>query len=271
MLYGRDGERAQIGALLKAARASRSGALVVRGEPGIGKTALLEDVRERATDMHVLVARGIESESELPFAGLHQLLRPALNSVEELPGPQAQALRGALGLADRAADDRFLISVACLTLLAELAERRPVVCLADDAQWLDEPSADTLLFVARRLDAEGLVMLFAARDGAERQFDSGSLPVLHLSGLDADAAANVVARHAGREVAPGVRDLLVEQAEGNALALVELPTALTAAQLTGEDALPHVLPLPRDVERLFLERAHRLPEPPQQLLLVAAP
>ena len=270
MLYGRDAERAQIGALLEAARASSSGALIVRGEPGIGKTALLEDARGRATDMQVLAARGIESESELPFAGLHQLLRPALNRVEDLPGPQAQALRGALGLAERAGDDRFLISVACLTLLAELAERRPVVCLVDDAQWLDEPSADALLFVSRRLDAEGIVILFAARDGDERQFDSGTLPVLHLSGLDAGAAATVVARHAGTDVATAVRDLLVEQADGNALALVELPAALTTAQLAGEEALPDVLPLSRDVERLFLERVRRLPEPTQQLLLVAA-
>ncbi len=270
MLCGRDAERAQIDALLEAARASRSGALVVRGEPGIGKTALLEDARGRAKDMHVLAARGIESESELPFAGLHQLLRPTLNRVEDLPGPQARALRGALGLAERAGDDQFLISVACLTLLAELAEDRPVVCLVDDAQWLDEPSADALLFVSRRLGAEGIVILFAARDGDERQFDSGPLSVLHMSGLDAEAAATVVARHAGTDVAPGVRDLLVEQADGNALALVELPTALTAAQLAGEDALPPVLPLSRDVERLFLERVRRLPEATQQLLLVAA-
>jgi DNA-binding CsgD family transcriptional regulator len=270
VLYGRDDERARIGALLDAARSSRSGVLVVRGEPGIGKTALLEDARERATDMHVLVARGIESESELPFAGLHQLVRPALDRVEHLPGPQAHALRAALGLAERAGEDRFLTSVACLTLLADLADRRPVVCLVDDAQWLDAPSADALLFVARRLDAEGIVMLFGARDGDERHFDSGALPALHLSGLDAEAAATVVARHADTELSPAVRELLVEQADGNALALVELPTALTAAQLAGEHALPDVLPLSRDVERLFLERVRRLSEPTQRLLLVAA-
>ena len=270
MLFGRDAERAQIWALLEAARASRSGALVIRGEPGIGKSALLEDARERATDMHLLAARGIESESELPFAGLHQLLRPALAYVDRLPRPQADALRGALGLAERAGDDRFLISVASLTLLAEYAERRPVVCLVDDAQWLDAPSADALLFVSRRLHAEGVVMLFGARDAYGRQFDSGALPVLHLSGLDADAAAAVVGRHAGPTVAPAVRDRLIEQAGGNALALAELPAALTAGQLAGDDLLPDVLPLSRDVERLFLERVRRLPGPTQQLLLVAA-
>jgi DNA-binding CsgD family transcriptional regulator len=269
VLFGRDAERAQIWALLEAARASRSGALVIRGEPGIGKSALLEDARERATDMHLLAARGIESESELPFAGLHQLLRPALAYVDRLPRPQADALRGALGLAERAGDDRFLISVASLTLLAEYAERRPVVCLVDDAQWLDAPSADALLFVSRRLHAEGVVMLFGARDAYGRQFDSGALPVLHLSGLDADAAAAVVGRHAPT-VAPAVRDRLIEQAGGNALALAELPAALTAGQLAGDDLLPDVLPLSRDVERLFLERVRKLPGPTQQLLLVAA-
>ncbi len=270
MLYGRDVERAQIWALLEDARSSKSSALVIRGEAGIGKSALLEDARERATDMHVLAARGIESESELAFAGLHQLLRPALDYVDRLPAPQADALRGALGLAERAGDDRFLISVASLTLLAEYAERRPVVCLVDDAQWLDAPSAGALLFVSRRLDAEGVVMLFGARDADGRQFDSGALPVLHLGGLDADAAAAVVGRHVHTTVAAPVRDLLVEQAGGNALALAELPAALTAGQLAGDDPLPDVLPLSRDVERLFLERVRRLPAPTQRLLLVAA-
>src|SRR5262245_26612491 len=142
MLVGRDAERARIGALLDAARASRSGALVLRGEAGVGKTALLEDARERASDMHVLTARGIESEVELAFAGLHQLVRPALDLLNRLPGPQAAALGGALGMADRGGDDRFLISAACLTLLSEMSERRPVLCLVDDAQWLDTPSSD---------------------------------------------------------------------------------------------------------------------------------
>ena len=166
MLFGRDVERGRVGALVEAARSSRSGALILRGEAGVGKTALLEDARERARDMQVLAARGVEAESELPFAGLHQLVRPALHLLERLPEPQAAALQGAFGLRQRAGEDRFLISVACLTLLSELAETRPVLCLVDDAQWLDASSADALMFVARRLDAEGIVMLFAAREGA---------------------------------------------------------------------------------------------------------
>ena len=237
MLYGRDAERALVGALLDAARESRSGALVLRGEPGVGKTALLEDVRDRAADMHVLAARGVESESELPFAGLHQLLRPALHLLDALPGPQQGALQGALGLAERAGD-RFLISAACLTLIAELADRRPVLCLIDDAQWLDTPSADALLFVARRLDAEGVVMLFGAREGGDRRFEAGGLREHVLGGLDADAAEALIGLGAGGPVAPSVRDVLLEQAGGNALALVELPAALSPAQLAGAEPLP---------------------------------
>jgi predicted ATPase len=201
VLYGRDVERNAIGALLDGAASSRSGALVVRGEAGIGKTALLEDARERAGAMHVLAVRGVESESELPFAGLHQLLRPALTLVDQLPPPQARALRGALGLSERTGDDRFLISAACVTLLSELSERRPVLCLIDDAQWLDTPSADALLFVARRLGAEGIVMLFAAREGDDRRFEARDLEDLVLRGLDAEAAEQLVAR-AGEGASP---------------------------------------------------------------------
>jgi DNA-binding CsgD family transcriptional regulator len=270
MLLGRDAERARIGALLEAAQASRSGALVIRGEPGIGKTALLEDARAQAGGMQVLDARGVESESDLPFAGLHQLTRPALHLTNRLPSPQANGLRGALGLAERASEDRFLISVACLTLLSELAESGPVLCLVDDAHWLDEPSADALLFVARRLGAEGIAVLFAARESDHVHFEAPGLPVVELGPLDVHSATALLSRHAGGALAPRVRDLLVEQSRGNALALVELPVALSQAQLAGEDPLPDTLPLTRDVQRLFLERVDRLPGPTQLLLLVIA-
>lgn len=270
VLYGRDSERAQIGALLEAARDSRSGVLVLRGEPGVGKTALLEDARERAADMHVLTARGVESESELPFAALHQLTRPALEHLGDLPSPQAAALRGALGLGERTGEDRFLVSLALLSLLAEFAERRPVLCLVDDAHWLDTPSADALLFVARRLGAEGIVLLLAARGGDFRGFEAPDLPALDLRGLGVDAAERLLARHGRVEVAPRVRDQLVERTGGNALALLELPTALSEAQLAGAEPLPAALPLTEGVERVFLERVRRLPEGTQKLLLAAA-
>jgi DNA-binding CsgD family transcriptional regulator len=270
VLYGRDSERAEIGALLDEARSSHSGALVISGEPGVGKTALLSDARERAVDMCVLHARGVESESELAFAGLHQLFRPWLAVIEELPPGQAKALRGALGLANPDGDDRFLISAACLTLLSELAERRPVLCLVDDGQWLDKPSADALLFVARRLDAEGILMLFAAREGDVDRFDANGIPRLRLSGLDEQAAHALIEFAVAGAVAPGVSDLLVKQASGNPLALVELPRALDAGQLSGAEPLPATLPLSPDLERVFLDRVRRLPEEVQLLLRLVA-
>jgi DNA-binding CsgD family transcriptional regulator len=270
VLYGRDLEQERIGALIDAARASRSGALVLRGEPGIGKTALLEDARERAFDMHVLAARGVESESELPFAALHQLLRPALDQLDQLPAAQANALRGALGLGEGSGQERFLVFAGCLSLLSELAEEQPVLCLVDDAHWLDTASADALRFVARRLEAEGIVLLFAAREGEVRIFDAADVPSLELSGLDGDAAAELLSQRVGLLTAPTVRDRLVEQTLGNALALMEVPTALSEAQLAGEEPLPDALPLTHQVEALFLDRVRRLPDETQLLLLVIA-
>jgi DNA-binding CsgD family transcriptional regulator len=269
-LYGRDAERDRIGELLDAARASQGGALLVRGEPGIGKTALLEDARERAADMHLLEAHGVESESELPFAALHQLLRPALGRLDALPPPQAAALRGALGLSERTGDDRFLVSLAALTLLSEHAAARPVLALVDDAHWLDTPSADALLFVARRLQAEGVALLLAVREDGGRELDAPDVPVLQLQGLDAEAAELLLTRHAGVDVAPRVRDELVLHTGGNALALLELPATLSTDELAGGAPLPAALPLSQRVERVFLERVRRLPEDAQQALRVAA-
>lgn len=270
MLVGRDAERAAIRALLDAARGAQSGALVLRGEPGIGKTALLEDACEQAKDMHVLPARGVESESDLPFAGIHQLIRPALHLIDQLPAPQAGALQGALGLANGSANHRFLISAGCLSLLSELARQKPVLCLVDNAQWLDAPSADALLFVARRLEAESIAMLFATRESKATRFDARDLEGLELRGLDFESAASLLARLCDEEIDPAVRDVLIEQSGGNPLALVELPSSLSPSQLSGEEALPGTLPLTREVERLFLERVRRLPDPTQRLLLIVA-
>ena len=269
MLYGRDTERGVIGDLLDAARSSRSGALVLRGEPGVGKSALLLDARERARDMHVLSARGVESESELPFAALHQLLLPAINEIGELPAPQETALRGALGLNESGSDNRFLIFAACLSLLSELAERKPVLCTVDDAHWLDAASADALRFVGRRLDAEGIVLLFAAREGEVRVFEA-DLPSLMLGGLDLDAADVLLFRSAGIEAPRTVRERIVEQTGGNALALLEVPAALSPDQLAGREPLPEPLPMTRQVEDIFLGRVRGLPEATQRILLVAA-
>src|SRR5262245_57682672 len=220
--------------------------------------------------MQILTARPVESESELPFAGLHQLIGTAVGRVDRLPGPQAAALRVALGLETGVARERFLVFAGCLSLLSDLAERRPVLCVIDDAQWLDSASAEALLFVARRLDAEGIVMLFGAREQDVGGFDAGDIPSLVLEGLDREAASRLLARRSGVGVAPSVLDRVVEQARGNALALIEFPSALTAAQLAGEASVPDTLPLTRQVERIFLERVRHLPREAQHLLLIAA-
>jgi DNA-binding CsgD family transcriptional regulator len=270
LLYGRDPERSIIGGLLEGARESRSDVLVIRGEAGVGKSALLEDARERASDMRVLACTGVEAESALPFAALHQLLRPVLRHLERAPQPQADALRGALGLAAGRGVDRFLVSLAVLNLLAEAAEQRPLLCLVDDAHWLDDASADALVFVARRLEAEGIVLLFAAREGEVREFDAPELAELRLAGLDADAAGALLDRYAGSALLPETRARLFEATGGHPLALLELPSTLSEAQLAGDEPLLTPLPVSARLERAFLARVRVLPEETQTLLLVAA-
>ncbi|HMI68379.1 MAG TPA: ATP-binding protein, partial [Solirubrobacteraceae bacterium] len=270
MLHGRDAERSLVTELLDAARHSHSGVLVVRGDPGVGKTALLEDATDRATDMQVLTARGVESESELPFAAMHQLLGPILGQLTEIPAPQAGALGAALGLSEGRASERFLVFAGCLSLLAAAAEERPVLCVVDDAHWLDAASADAVLFVARRLSAEAVAILVGARESERGHFDAPGLPLLTLGGLDGEAAAALLEEGAGVRAAAAVRDRLVEQTRGNALALLELPSGLTEAQMTGNEPLPDALPLTDQVEAAFLGRAAALPESAQRLLLIAA-
>jgi DNA-binding CsgD family transcriptional regulator len=270
MLYGRDTERSLIGELLDGARESRSGVLVLRGEVGVGKSALLLDARERATGMQVLSGAGIESEAQLPFAALHQLVRPILGCVESLPQPQAGALRGALGLEAGTATDRFLVSLAVLSLLAEAAERQPLLCLIDDAHWLDDASADALVFAARRLEAEGIIMLFATREGEARRFEGPALPELELGGLDADAALALMGDETSIALAREARERLIERTGGNPLALLELPPVLSEHQLLGSEPLLAPLPVSARVERAFLTRVRRLPEETQTMLLVAA-
>jgi predicted ATPase len=270
MLHGRRAECDALERLLADARRSRSGVLVVRGEAGAGKSALLDHAAERADGMTVLRAGGVESEAELPFAALHQLLRPVLGLTDRLPGPQAAALGGALGLAAAPEDrDRFLVSAAVLSLLGEVAEERPVLCLVDEAQWLDRSSAEALTFAARRLEAEGVVCLFAARDGDPRDFPAPGLPELRLNGLGPEAAAALLAE-AGVDLPAEVVGRLVEGTGGNPLALLELPSTLAPDQLAGRAPLEDVLPLTTRLERAFGERVRRLPEEARTLLLVAA-
>ncbi len=189
MLRGRHAEQAVIDQSLDGARNGRSASLVVRGEPGIGKSALLEYARGRADGLRVLRASGIESEATVPFAGLHLLLRGFLDRLEALPGPQRRVLEGAFGLGE-ASGDRFMLGAAALSLLADVAEDGPVLCLVDDAHWLDRATAEALLFAARRLDRESVVMLFAARDYGNMVAASG-ITELRLRGPDASAAAEL--------------------------------------------------------------------------------
>ncbi len=217
MLLGRDAERARIDGLLERAREGTSGVLVIRGEAGIGKSALLEYAAERAGAATVLRARGIESEVELAFAGLHELLRPVLGELDRLPAPQADALRGALGLSPAPAE-RHLAGAALLGLLAET---EPVV-LVDDAQWLDGPSAAALLFAARRLLADAVAVIVAVRTGEPSAFDGAGLDDLDLEGLPTDAARMLLDAHAERPVAADTAAWLHAATGGNPLALTEL-------------------------------------------------
>jgi DNA-binding CsgD family transcriptional regulator len=269
VLHGREPDCAALRELLDAARLSRSAALVIRGEPGVGKTALLEYAAEHAAGLRVLRGTGVQSEVTLPFAALHQLLYPVLDQLPGLPAPQSAALGAAFGLTPGRSDDPFLVAVAVLTLVSEVSAGEGLLCLVDDAQWLDGPSADALIFVARRLQAEGVVLLFGARDDDQRNFTAPGLSELRLAGLEPAAAAALL-----HETAPGlpdqVRDQLVARTTGNPLALLELPAMLSAAQRAGVAALPDPLPLGRSVERIFEERISRLSPAAQHLLLVGA-
>ncbi|MEO6503382.1 MAG: AAA family ATPase [Jatrophihabitantaceae bacterium] len=270
MLHGRETERARLAALLAGARAGTAGALLIRGEPGIGKSALLEDLLQGADGMRVLRVRGLESEAQLAFAGLHQLLRPLLPSLELLPAPQARALRVAFGLRDHPAEEPFLVALATLTMLGEAAETGPVLCLVDDAHWLDAASADALLFAARRLRADRVAMIFTARDDDVRAFPAEGLPTLVLTGLSAPAARLLLAEQAGAALPEPVSQQLLAHTGGNPLALVELPTALSDAELAGTAPIPAHLRLTDRVQRVFLDRCRRLPVQVQTLILVAA-
>ena len=269
MLVGRDAERAAIAALLEAARRSSGGALVIRGVAGSGKSALLADAAAAAADMTVLRTQGVESESPLAFAALQRLLWPLRKAAGELPPPQRAALQAAFGEVE-GEGDRFLAFLGTLSLLDEAAEERPVLVIADDAHWLDEASANALLFVARRLQAERIALLFAARDGDASSFGPSELPCLTVGGLSGEAAGQLLSRHAPGEVEAAVRDQLVAATGGNPLALGELSEVLSADQLSGRAPLPEQLPLTGGVERAFGDRYRRLPEAAQRFLLVAA-
>jgi AAA ATPase domain len=249
-LVGREHECGKIDQLLRSAWRGEGGSLVLFGEPGIGKTALLDYAAQRAGAATILRTVGVDGESDLAFAGLHSLLRPITCVLDQLPEAQRRALAGALGLAAPPRSDRLLVCAATLALIAAAADDRPVVCLVDDAQWLDEPSAGALVFAARRLRAERAAMVFAARDGQPCRFQAKGLPELPVDGLAAAAAASLLGT-AAPGASPAIRDRLLAEAAGNPLALLELPGALTAAQLAGRDLLPEPIQLTPRLHNVF--------------------
>jgi len=268
-LRGRRSERAVFGELVADVREGQSRVLVLRGEAGIGKTALLDHLAGRAAGCRVARAAGVESEMELAFAGLHQLCAPFLDRLERLPDPQRDALGTAFGLLHGNPPDRFLIGLATLSLLSDVAEERPLLCLVDDAHWLDQASAHTLAFVARRLGAESLALVFATRTTTDDHV-FGHLPELAVAGLDeADSRALLrTALHGPLDAA--VLDGIVAEAHGNPLALLELPRGRTPTQLAFGLGLPNTTPLAGRMEQGFMRRLRPLPADTRKLLLTAA-
>jgi DNA-binding CsgD family transcriptional regulator len=266
-LVDRQRERQALDSLMEDLRSGHGRALVVRGEAGVGKSALLEYTAGAAVDMRVARATGVESEMELAFAGVHQLCAPLLDRLEGLPGPQRDALGIAFGLRGGGAPDRFLVGLAVLTLLSEAAEDRPLLCLVDDAQWLDRASAQVLAFVARRLLADPVGLLFAVRDPGEQL---GGLPDLEVRGLRDEDARGLLRSVVRVRLDEQVRDRIVAETQGNPLALLELPRGLSPAQLAGGFGLAGAQAVPGRIEESFRRRLGALPADTRLLLLVAA-
>ena len=269
MLLGRASECGRIADLLDEARTGRGGVLVIGGEPGIGKSALLEYAARSAAGMRVLSARGVESEVELPFGALHELLGPVLDQLDRIPGPQAAALAGALALGPPVPGDRFAVAAGTLSLLGSAAADTPLVLVLDDAHWFDRSSAEALVFAARRLRAERVASLFAVRTGEAGAAGVEGLPLLVVGGLDPQSSRALLEVRAG-DAAPSVADRIVRETEGNPLALTEIPVELTPGQLAGNEPLPELLPAGAGLAKAFRRRVEALPPTTVQALLFAA-
>jgi DNA-binding CsgD family transcriptional regulator len=270
-LTGRRSECGMLDRLAQAVRAGESRALVLRGEPGAGKTALLDYLAGHAQGCRVVRAAGVQSEMELAFAGLHQLLAPMLDGTDRLPGPQRDALRTAFGISAGPVPDRFLVGLAALGLLSEAAGEQPLICVVDDEHWLDRASAQALGFVARRLAAEPVGLVFAARVPGE---ELAGLPELAVAGLPEEDARALLDSVLAGPVDERVRDLIVAETRGNPLALLELPRGLAPAELAGGFGLPGALPgamlLPKRIEESFRRQLDGLPDQTRRLLQLAA-
>jgi DNA-binding CsgD family transcriptional regulator len=268
-LLDRTSEREVLDGLLARARECESAVLVIRGEAGVGKTTLLRYVARHASGFRVAQVTGAEAEMELPFAGIHQLCAPLLDHLDALPQPQQDALNVALGLASGDIPDRFVVGLAVLGLLSAVAEERPLLCLVEDSQWLDEASGLILGFIARRLLAESVAIVVTVREPSTRQ-DFGGLSELVLHGLPDEDARTLLGRAVPGGLDERVRDRIVAETGGNPLALLDLPRNRSAAELAGGFELPGAMDLPRHLEDHYLQRAGELPEASQRLLLLAA-
>ena len=272
-LLGRDAEASRLDTIVAAARQRRSAVLVLRGEAGVGKTALLDRAQAAAADLQVIRIDCVESEMELSFAGLHQLLRPVLDSLNSLPAPQRAALQLAFGMAEGAggkAPDRFLVGLAALGLLAGQADRKPLLCLIDDAHCLDQESADALAFVARRVDADSIAIIFACREPAPTPGQLAGLPEMRLGGLAKEDARALLAAAAGPRLSRPAADRIVAETGGNPLALIEIGHELVDGELDGDPFPPGPVPLGRRLEQRYLREVRELPPATQTLLLAAA-
>lgn len=267
MLIGRAHEVSRLNALIDAARSGRSSALIVHGDPGIGKTSLLQQAVRAAEGFRVLCARPLQAESELPFAGLSELLHPIVELRERIPGPQRAALAGALALGPAVGGDRFAVAAATLSVLAAAAEEVPVLVLVDDAHWLDDPSRVSLIFAGRRLRSEGIVLLFGMRD--RPWLGDTGLDTLRLDGLPADAAAALIDR-TDVPLNPAVRDRLVAEMRGNPLAIIEGVSTLTEDERRGRVPIAHPLAVGATLERAFAQHLEGLPDDTRRALLIAA-
>ena len=267
MLVGREDERRQLDSLITRARGGESTALLLHGEPGIGKTRLLEHAAATAADFKVLRARPLEAESELAFAGLSELLRPVLHLLGKIPAPQEAALSGALALGPPMPGDRFAVAAATLSLLAAAAEESPVLVVVDDAHWLDTPSREALLFAGRRLGSEGVLLLLGMRD--REWIPAAGLGILELHGLSATDAAALVDR-TETPVDVAVRTRILTETRGNPLAILEAVATLTDAELLGKVPIIHPLAVGASLEQAFAQRLDLLPQDTRDALLIAA-
>lgn len=259
MLVGREPESAQLAELVEQARDGSARSLVVHGEPGVGKTALLEELVGNVGDAVTLRTQGLEAEAPLAFAALHRLLLPVMRLREDLPGPQSRALRVAFGEEEGPAVEPFMVAVATLSMLTAAAEERLVLCMVDDAHWLDSGTADALLFAARRLGADRVLMVFSAREGVPTPFSPAGIQDLALAGLDPSAARALLDERGDLSRSEEVTQRLIAETGGNPLALLELPTKLSQAELEGSSPLPAQLHLTTRVEQSFVDRCRRLP------------